>query len=301
MPLNGNREYRSDVFSMLLEDKENCLNLYNAVNNTNYSDPNLIEICPLPGAHSITVRNDASFIIDNNISMYEHQSTKCPNMPLRFLFYISEILLRMIDTRQLKSTKRVMIPTPKFVVFYNGNVDEEEISIQRLSDSFINASDSPEIEISCIIYNINAGKNEVLLEKCQFLKEYVQYICVVRDNIAKLGYNNLEEAIKSAIDYCINHNILKNFLLNRRSEVEKVTYIDYTYEGQLALFEEEKQTEINDARNAGIEQGIAQSIAQSIERMLKKGKTADEIAEFCGYDLSLVKDIESRILVDNAK
>lgn len=31
----GNREYKSDVFSMLMEDRNNALQLYNAVNDAN--------------------------------------------------------------------------------------------------------------------------------------------------------------------------------------------------------------------------------------------------------------------------
>ena len=62
------REYKSDVFSMLLEDKKNALEVYNALNNTNYADPEEVEIVKLEKGVSLTIRNDASFIIDMNIS-----------------------------------------------------------------------------------------------------------------------------------------------------------------------------------------------------------------------------------------
>lgn len=81
------REYKSDVFSMLLEDKANALEVYNALNNTYYTDPEAVEIIQLEKGVSLSIRNDASFIIDTNINIYEHQSTYNPNMPLRSMIY----------------------------------------------------------------------------------------------------------------------------------------------------------------------------------------------------------------------
>ena len=85
--MSGNREYKSDVFSMLMEYPQNALSLYNAVNHSCYTDPNLVEINTLRKGISLTVRNDASFVLDMNLSIYEHQSTVCPNMPIRSLIY----------------------------------------------------------------------------------------------------------------------------------------------------------------------------------------------------------------------
>ena len=87
--MGGNREYKSDVFSMLMEDKKNALQVYNALNGTKYENPNEVEIVTLDRGISLTVRNDASFVLDSNLSIYEHQSTVCPNMPIRSLIYFS--------------------------------------------------------------------------------------------------------------------------------------------------------------------------------------------------------------------
>ena len=78
----GNREYKSDVFSMLMEDKTNALEVYNALNDTSYDDPELVEMHTLDKGVSLSVRNDAAFVVDASLSIYEHQSTVCPNMPL---------------------------------------------------------------------------------------------------------------------------------------------------------------------------------------------------------------------------
>lgn len=97
----GNREYKSDVFSMLLEDKRNALQVYNALNFTAYEDTELIEVHTLDKGGSLSVRNDAAFVVDSNLSVYEHQSTICPNMPLRCLLYISSILLKLIKKKNI--------------------------------------------------------------------------------------------------------------------------------------------------------------------------------------------------------
>ena len=81
----GNRQYKSDVFSMLLEEPKNALEVFNAVNGTDYADPSMVEIYLLDKGVSLSIYNDASFILDMNLSLYEHQSTYNPNIPLRNL------------------------------------------------------------------------------------------------------------------------------------------------------------------------------------------------------------------------
>jgi hypothetical protein len=109
----GNREYKSDVFSMLMEDKENALNLYNAMNGSDYKDPELVEVCNLEKGVSLSIRNDAAFVLDMNLSIYEHESSICPNMPVRSLIYFSNILERMIKNRNIYGRSLVKIPTPR--------------------------------------------------------------------------------------------------------------------------------------------------------------------------------------------
>ena len=77
----GNREYKSDVFSMLMEEPWYALEVYNAVNQSDYRDPGLVDVCKLDRGISLSVRNDAAFILDMNLSVYEHESTVCPTCP----------------------------------------------------------------------------------------------------------------------------------------------------------------------------------------------------------------------------
>ena len=120
MDLPVNRTYKSTVFTMLYADRGNLLDLYNAMTGKHYDDPELLEINTLENAIYMTIKNDVSFLIDGRLSLYEHQSTKNPNLPLRFLLYISHLYSRMTKDKNLYGTARVQIPAPEFVVFYNG-------------------------------------------------------------------------------------------------------------------------------------------------------------------------------------
>jgi hypothetical protein len=235
----GNREYKSDVFSMLMEDKRNALELYNAVNGSDYTDPELVEMQTLDKGISLTVRNDAAFVLDMNLSVYEHQSTICPNMPIRELIYFTYIVERLIRKRNIYGKSLVRIPIPRFAVFYNGQEDQPEQYDMRLSDAFERHVENPEIELICKVYNINFGHNKELLDKCPVLKEYMTFVDYVRENHKENDYENLQDAIERAIDRCIEENVLREFFMEHRSEVVKVMQLDYTFDRQIMLEREE--------------------------------------------------------------
>ena len=124
--MTGNREYKSDVFSMLMEDPVNALELYNAMNGSAYTDPGMVSMRRLDGGISLSIRNDAAFVLDMMLSIYEHQSTVCPNMPLRNFFYLANIWKKAVKNRELLSREHIKLPTPKFAVFYNGEEEQPE-------------------------------------------------------------------------------------------------------------------------------------------------------------------------------
>ena len=81
---------------MLFHDRKRLLELYNAVSGKHYQDPEALQINTLDNAVYLSMKNDLSFLIDCRLSLYEHQSTYNPNMPLRFLFYVSDLYSSMI-------------------------------------------------------------------------------------------------------------------------------------------------------------------------------------------------------------
>ena len=284
----GNREYRSDVFSMLMEDRNNALQLYNAVNHSDHADPGMVELHNLDKGISLSVRNDAAFVLDMSLSIYEHQSTVCPNMPVRSLVYFSVMLKQLIRGRNIYGRTLVKIPTPRFAVFYNGEENQPEQYDLRLSDAFEKPIEPPEIELVCRVYNINSGKNRELLDRCLWLKEYMLFVDYVREFHRENGYDGLENAIERAIDRCIKENVLKDFLIEHRSEVVKAMTLDYTFDRQLMLEREEARTEgrqegfqegHQEGRQEGLQEGKEKSRIRLVCRKLQKGINVETIAD----------------------
>lgn len=262
----GNKEYKSDVFSMLLEYPENALEVYNALNDTQYDDPSQVEMTTLDKGISLSVRNDASFLLQTDLNLYEHQSTYNPNMPIRSLIYYVDIVGPMVREKDLYSRKRIKIAQPHFVVFYNGKEERPEKEMQYLSDSFMKKTEDPELEVKVTVYNINVGNNKLFLEKCSVLREYMIFVDKVRDYVAS-GVM-FKESIEQAIEDCIQENVLKEFLISRKDEVTKVMKLDYTWERREELIRAEER-----------EEGREEKIVEQIHKKLAKGKTVALIAE----------------------
>ena len=125
--VRANRKYKDTVFRILFSDKEHLLSLYNVVSGKTYTDPEQLQIVTLENAVYMGMKNDLAFIIDTNLFLYEHQSTYSANMPLRDLFYIASEYQKLVDKKSLYSSKLQKIPAPKFLVFYNGTEEMEDI------------------------------------------------------------------------------------------------------------------------------------------------------------------------------
>lgn len=182
------------------------------------------------------------------------------------------------------------------MVFYNGTKEQPEQYELKLSDAFAHSTDDPQLELKCRVYNINYGRNPELMDHCSVLKEYSIFVDYVRFYYAQNNYNDLGTSTNQAIDRCIKENILKEFLIENRAEVVKVTQLDYTFERQLELEREEAISE-------GIAQGMAQGVAQGrtiaelqmISRKLKKNKSVEQIAEELEIDTNYVNELCDRL------
>ena len=159
----ANRKFKDTVFRMLFSDKEALLSLYNAVNNSHYTDSGALEIVTLENAIYMGMKNDLAFILDMNLYLYEHQSTMNPNIPLRDLFYIAAEYQKLVDKKSLYSSALQKIPNPHFIVFYNGSTPIDDCYTSRLSDAFYHATDNPSLELIVTTFNVNAGHNTKLI------------------------------------------------------------------------------------------------------------------------------------------
>ena len=262
------RNYKDTVSRMLFREPENALSLYNALNGTDYTDASQIIFNMLDNAIYMGMQNDISFLIMNEVNLYEHQSTYNLNMPLRDLFYVAELLQVYVKDQSLYSSKLIKLPTPHFVVFYNGIEDKPEKRILRLSEAFEVPTDDPELELKVTILNINPKMNEELKEKCPVLKQYTQYVEQVRYNSAGMP---LEQAVETAIEYCIRHDILKDFLLKQRAEVVKMSIFEYDEEREMELIRRDER-EIGEQIGAEKERKKAEQELKKVKENLDKSQ-----------------------------
>ena len=128
-----NREYKDRLFKFIFgkdteQSKRWRLQLYNALNGTNITNPDELKINTIENVVYITMRNDISFLVDTEMNLFEEQSSYNPNMPLRGYIYFGTLYQNYLAANDMNLTtcSRVMIPTPKFYVFYHGGPRQPE-------------------------------------------------------------------------------------------------------------------------------------------------------------------------------
>ena len=255
------RQTKDIVFRLVFGDDRQAL--YNALHGTAYTDPHELQIVTLDNAIYISRKNDLAFLLAGSINMYEHQSTLNPNMPVRFLIYLAQEYQLLVEStdRSLYGSELIPLPTPQCVVFYNGTADTPDEYELRLSSAFSNQDVEPAVEVVVNVININYGHNEHLMQGCGLLSQYAQFVAVTREYANK--YDNREEAMNAAIDYCIGHGILEDILKKHRSQV---------LGSLLEEFDEKKyaRTLREEGREAGYEAGLERGIEQEKFRLLVK-------------------------------
>lgn len=275
MTKDVNKKYKDTVFRRLFGEAHNALSLYNSLNGTAYTDEAMLEYNTLENAIYMNFKNDISFLIAHHMNLYEHQSTINPNMPLRDLIYISEQLQVYIKELSIYSTKLQRIPTPSFVVFYNGSDEMPEKVVLRLSDAFEVPVEDPELELKVTVYNINSGKNEELKKKCPVLAEYMTYIDKVRKYADKM---ELKEAVEAAINECIREHVLVDFLKQQKAEVIMLSIYEYDEERELKLIRaDERELGREEGLKQGMEQGMEQGVKVVIEMCWEIGFSEEQI------------------------
>lgn len=231
-----NRIYKDRLYKMIFNDKSELLKLYNAINGTHYDNPAMLTITTLDNAIYMTMENDLSFIIDMRLALYEQQSTVNPNLPLRFLMYITDIYSAYTKDMNIYGSKKVQIPLPSFVIFYNGVKSQPDRTEFLLSELFHPTTDQPALELKAVMLNINKGHNQELMNACHTLRDYSEYVARIRTYSAEMP---LTDAVEKAITECIHENILRDFLLKNRAEAKAMSIYEYDEEKTLRMFREE--------------------------------------------------------------
>ena len=291
----ANRQYKDTVFRMLFSEKENLLSLYNAVTGSHYQNAEALKIVTLENAIYMGMKNDLAFIIDTDLFLYEHQSTYNPNMPLRDLFYISSEYQKLVDKKSLYSSVLQKIPAPQFIVFYNGTEKKKDSWVNHLSEAFKNLSGNPKLELEVLTLNINEGHNPELMEQCQTLREYAQYVACVRRYAKEFELN---KAVKLAVDECIRNNILSEFLRANKSEVISMSIFEYDKEEEerklrKAEYEAGVAAGMKDGMKAGVADGISKgkilAKKDAASSLITLGLTVEQISSALKVDVETVK------------
>lgn len=274
---------------MLFSDRNELLKLYNAINGTSYDDPDLLQVNTLENAVYMSMQNDVSFIIDMRLNLYEHQSTYSPNLPVRYLLYVADVYSDYTKDMNLYGTKAVKLPTPRFVIFYNGQAEQPDRKELKLSELFSIPDADPSLELKAVMLNINKGHNRKLMETCRTLQDYAEYTFRVREYAAEMP---LDLAVEQAITECISEGILADFLRKNRAGAKKVSIYEYDEERHMRQTREEGMEE---GYANGFSQGIEQGITQTVINLLKSGLLTDiQIREITGLDQKQLDELKKK-------
>jgi len=271
------REHKSTVFCKVFSEKKDLLDLYNALNGTKHQSVEDLEITTLENVIYITMKNDVSFIIDCNLNLYEQQSTYNPNMPLRGFLYFAQEYNKYVTIHDLNlfSTSLKEIPTPQYVVFYNGKKNEPDKKMLRLSDAFANKSCKGCLECEVVMLNINYGHNRELMENCRKLKEYSIFVDTARKYTLQ-NPKNPRKALTQAVNECIKNDILKDLLISQKAEVLEIMLTTFNKE----LYEKELREEaIAEGIAEGRAEGRADLLTNLVQKKLDKNHSVHDIAE----------------------
>ena len=275
-----NRKYKDVLFRKLFHNKQDLLDLYNALNGSTYTDPEELEVVTMEDVIFMKMKNDLSFIIGSSINLYEHQSTWNPNMPLRGLLYFAQQFEGLVSARRedLYGKRRIELPTPVYIVFYNGSDMHTDNVMLYLSDSFTAGHGRGCIECTCEVLNINRGYNEALMDKCHRLWEYSELSSEIEGNIRE-GMSR-EEAVEVAIDTCIKKGILTDILLKEKAEVTHMLLTEY-----------DEKRHLRNTFMEGKEEGREEKLREQVQKKLSKGKSIPEIAEDLEEEVSVIEQI----------
>ena len=280
------RNHKDTLFRMIFSTRENLLSLYNAVNHSHYTDASELEIVTLKNAVYMNMKNDQAFLLDMQLNLYEHQSTWNPNMPLRFLMYVAKEYQMLVRNQTLYASALVKVPTPHFVVFYNGETEQEAETILRLSHSFQQKTDKPELELMVRVLNINLDKKQEVLEACQLLKEYMLLVNKIRRYTDE--YKDINQAVEQAVTECIEENILADFLRKNRAEAIEMCIFEYDDKREKELIRKAEYSEgMKEGERIGREAGKKEEAERifKIYQLFRANYTENQIKEKLGMNV----------------
>lgn len=282
-----NREYKNTVFIDLFTSWTSPISLYNAISSSNVADDAEIKQLQISNALYTSLKCDLAFTIENElIVIIEHQSTINMNMPTRLLLYIAMLYLNILDEQTRYARTLRQIPTPRFFVLYNGDEKLPEKTELRLSDAFkLKERGMPQLELIVPVININYGQNKEIMKRCKTLNGYSYLI----DRIKKYRVVDIEHQFELAIQDCIQHGMLDDYLINQQKRVKNMLQTEYRFETELAVRgAEEREAGILLGMQKGMQQGRIEGILTTAARMKKANFDVPTIIEMTGLSAEQV-------------
>jgi len=247
--MEANRRYKDTLFSELFSEPDRLRELYNALADTDYGEDTPVEINTLENVFFKDLKNDVSFTIgEKYVVLLEHQSTVNANMPLRCLMYIARVMEKITNERAIYQEKLLKIPTPEFIVLYNGEKPFPSEQTLHLSDAYKGTDESVErfgnLDLTVRVVNINPGSNDALLDKSETLSGYTVFVERVRHN--QRNGLALRDAIKESISWGISQGILGAFLTEHETEVTNMLMTEFNIDIAKEVWQEEAREDIRE-------------------------------------------------------
>ena len=318
--------FRDNVFCMLFREKKNLLELYNALNDTDYTNEDDLAVTTLQGGVYMKYKNDASFVFGQDLYMFEQQASKNPNMPLRFLHYVSDVYREMYPNSELHRRSMLKIPVPHFVTFYNGRdgMKEEEI-VLKLSDMFMESKDStrkdkagcgmsddsvsqaytytmsePELELKVRVININPNCGEdsddgnLSDSKGVRIPTILNKCHILRDYMTFVNKVNEKKYsknkdIRTAVTEAVDECIANGILSDFFSE-HREEVID------VSVYDYDEEGRMRVEREEGRQEERIQNLLSKIIKKVQKSKDIDTIASELEEDPESIKPLYDAVV-----
>jgi len=216
----------------------------------------------------------------------EHMSGPYDNMPVRLLMYLGQLYEKWIkikgEEKYLYASKLYKIPTPEFVVFYNGTTAKPEKETLKLSDAYEAPADDDLgfLELEVPVYNINMGMNSELFRSSNKLKQYSEFIAKVRE-LNKL-YDDYAQAVKEAVNHCIANDILADFLKEHGGKIVSILSTEFDLEAAMRVHGDERVEERNE---------------EIAKNMIEDGEPTEKIIRYTGLSREEIEKLRSNFLL----
>ena len=275
-----NREIKDGVFKLLFEIPENAAELYSALKGVPCS-PDEIQIITITTIISGQLKNDLAFVVRGRAMVLgEHMSSPYANMPVRFLMYLGQLYEKWIkmkgEEKYLYGSKLYKIPTPEFVVFYNGKDAKPEKETLCLSSAFeaVTNKDLGFLELQVPVYNINKGMNEELFKKSPNLRQYAEFIAKVREFSKQ--YDDHAQAVREATNFCIANDILSDFLREQGGKIVSILTTEFNLDVAKKVWRDEQMEEV-------------------AIKLLRRNRPIDEIMEDTGLSREEIENLRASV------